>query len=100
MSDNSPAAPSHGHPGAATYVRLAVILAIITMAEVATYYVDALESVLIPILIVLSIAKFALVAMYYMHLKFDARLLSGIFLWGLFVGLSITLAMMALHSAF
>lgn len=87
---------SHAHPGAATYIKLAVILGIITLIEVATYYIDAPDSVLIAALIVLSAVKFALVIMYYMHLKFDSRILSGVFLWGLFVATSIIIAMMTL----
>ena len=45
----------------------------------AVFYIPALESVLVPILLVLSAGKFALVAMWYMHLKFDHRLVSWLF---------------------
>jgi cytochrome c oxidase subunit 4 len=34
---------------------------------------------LVPTLLTLSALKFALVAMFYMHLKFDARLFSWLF---------------------
>lgn len=100
MSHQPQAASEHAHPGAAVYVKLAVILAIITLVEVATYYIEAFEPVLIPVLIILSIIKFALVVMYYMHLKFDSRLLTAIFSVGLFAGVSIVLAMIALYGAF
>lgn len=90
----------HAHPGAQTYVKIAVVLSILTATEVAIWYIPALAGVLIPLLIILSICKFALVVMFYMHLKFDARLFSGIFLWGLFVGISIIIAMMAMYAAF
>lgn len=86
------------HPGPATYVKVAVILAIVTIIEVATYYlVNYLHGTLVPILLVLSAAKFVLVVGFYMHLKFDAPLLRGIFGWGLTVAIAITLAMLALY---
>lgn len=86
------------HPGPATYVKVAVILSIVTIIEVATYYlVNYLHGTIVPILLVLSAAKFVLVVGFYMHLKFDAPLLRGIFGWGLTVTIAITLAMLALY---
>jgi cytochrome c oxidase subunit IV len=73
----------HAHPGAQQYITIAVILSVITAVEVAVYYLDALRPIIAPILIVLSAVKFAIVVMFYMHLKFDSRLFSGMFLFGL-----------------
>jgi cytochrome c oxidase subunit 4 len=86
-----PHAEIHGvaHPGPAEYVKIAVILASITFVEVAVYYVDALEDLLIPILIVLSTTKFALVAMWFMHLKFDNRIFSWLFVGGIILAASV-----------
>ncbi|HET9017343.1 MAG TPA: cytochrome C oxidase subunit IV family protein [Thermomicrobiaceae bacterium] len=89
-----------GHPGAAAYVKIAVILSILTMTEVAIWYIPAFAVILTPALILLSIAKFTLVVMFYMHLKFDSRFFSGVFLWGLFIAISILLSMMAIYTAF
>ena len=47
------------------------------------YYVDALEDVLIPILIVLSALKFSMVVMWFMHLKFDSPVFSWLLAGGL-----------------
>ena len=88
------------HPGAAAYVKIAVILAILTMTEVAIWYIPALAGILTPALIILSIVKFTLVVMFYMHLKFDSRFFSGVFLAGLFVAVSIILTMIALYVNF
>jgi cytochrome c oxidase subunit 4 len=71
---------AHGHPGWKTYTLVAVVLAIITAAEVAVFYIPALQPALVPILLALSAGKFALVVMFYMHLKFDSRIFSGVFL--------------------
>ena len=89
---------AHAHPGAITYIKVAAILAILTITEVAVYYIPALLPVITPIMIVLSIGKFVLVVAFYMHLKFDSRLFTGIFAWGMFVAIAIVLAMIALYA--
>ena len=76
-------AHAQAHPGAVEYVQIGVILAVVTAVEVGVYYMDALSDVLIPILIVLSAAKFSLVVLWFMHLKFDARLFSWMFVGGI-----------------
>src|SRR5437867_10260981 len=74
------AAPGeHSHPGAKEYLGIAVLLSVITAVEVAVYYVPAMRPMLVPVLLVLSAVKFSLVAMFYMHLKFDHRLFSWLF---------------------
>lgn len=68
-----------GHPSLNAYVRIAIMLGIITGIEVLIYYIPALEGVLVPMLIALSAIKFVVVVGYFMHLKFDDKLLTGIF---------------------
>ena len=65
-----------GHPTPGTYFKVALILSAITAIEVGVFYITALGKGIIPVLAVLSIAKFALVAMFYMHLKFDHKYVS------------------------
>lgn len=62
-----------GHPqaGPRTYVVIGGFLLILTIMEVMVFYIDALKPVLIPVLVFLALAKFALVALFYMHLRFD-----------------------------
>ena len=88
------------HPTPATYVTIAVILAVITLVEVAAVFVDALGAVLIPILLVLSATKFAIVAMYFMHLKFDSKLFSGLFVGGILLTSGIILTLLTLFGVF
>jgi len=84
MSAHSPAhTTEHAHPGAREYIQIGVVLTAITAVEVFVYYLQPLRGVLPPILIVLSAVKFSLVVMFYMHLKFDSRLFTGMFLFGL-----------------
>ena len=78
---------------------IAVILGILTMLEVAVFYVPLLHSVIVPILLVLSAAKFVLVAMFFMHLKFDKPILTTLFAGGIIVATAIILAMMLLFGA-
>ena len=74
---------AHDHPGQAQYVRIAVVLAIVTALEVTVYYVDLPAKLLIAVLVGLASVKFSLVAAYFMHLKFDARLLRRLFVTGI-----------------
>ena len=45
---------------------------------------------------VLSVVKFALVAMFFMHLKFDHRLFSTMFVVGVLLATGILIALLAL----
>ena len=84
------------HPTPRTYILIAALLAAITGIEVGIFYIEAIEDVIIPLFIVLSLVKFVLVAMFYMHLKFDERLFSGLFVGGLILATSVIIALMAL----
>ena len=88
------------HPSPAKYAAIAVILSVITAVEVWVVYVEALAGVLLPILAVLSITKFALVGMFYMHLKFDSRLFSAMFVGGIILTVGIIIALMGLFQVF
>lgn len=89
-------AVEHAHPSSKQYVFIGVILCILTAAEVAIYFVESLQPILFQILVVLSTAKFILVVMYYMHLKFDSRLFSGVFLLPFSLALFMVLSMITL----
>ncbi len=83
-------APVHrGHPGPMEYVQVGLVLAVITCIEVAIYYVDMPRKPFITALILLSAAKFSLVVLFFMHLKFDSRLFSTAFVAGFALAFSI-----------
>ena len=84
------------HPGARTYVEVAVILAIVTAIEVAIYYIEGVRDFLVPLLIILSVAKFLAVVGYFMHLKFDNRIFRWMFGAGLAISLSVVVALIIL----
>jgi cytochrome c oxidase subunit 4 len=72
-----------GHPAESEYVRIGLILAVITAVEVIIYYFDIPRNLFVLILIALSAAKFTLVVMFFMHLKFDSKLFTTAFVTGL-----------------
>jgi len=88
-----------GHAARSTYWLVALILAIITLLEVAVFYVPFLRSAVVPMLLVLSATKFALVAMFFMHLRYDRPILTVILSTGLMVAAAIILALMLLFGA-
>ncbi len=99
-------ADAHSHPGPALYFKIAFVLFIVTALEVATYELShrggtpqsIVKPVLVPILLVLSAVKFALVAMFYMHLKQDNKLFSGLFVFPLIIAAIIVVSLMLLMS--
>ncbi|WP_419937642.1 cytochrome C oxidase subunit IV family protein [Candidatus Palauibacter sp.] len=91
---------AESHPSTRLYVSIAVILAALTALEVMVFYIEALAPVLIPILLVMMAAKFALVAMFFMHLKSDGPVLTAIFAWGTFIATAIVVGLMAIFGKF
>jgi len=91
-----PASAEQTHPGARQYILIAAVLAAITAIEVGVYYLEAVRPLLPPILIALSALKFALVVMFYMHLKFDHPIFTGMFLFGLFTAIFTFVGFLAL----
>ncbi len=99
MADHAHGAPAHHeetHASNQTYVRIAIILAIITVVEVVIYYVPSIRPILVPALIILSLAKFIMVVGFFMHLKFDHRLYRFMFAAGMVLTLAVYLAALAM----
>lgn len=99
-------ADDHSHPTPGLYFRIAVVLFVLTALEVLAYEVGhrptwplhaQVEPLVVPILLVLSAVKFALVAMFYMHLKQDSKLFSNLFVWPLIIAAAIILALIVIH---
>ncbi len=92
----------HGvrHPSPKEYIRIAIILAVITGFEVAIYYVDISDAVLIPALFFFSLVKFVLVVMWFMHLRFDSRTYSRFFVMGLAGAVTLFLVVLMVSKVF
>ena len=59
-----------------------------------------MRAFLVPLLLVLSASKFALVVGFYMHLKFDHPLFFGVFGFGLLVAASVITALIFLFGQY
>jgi len=88
----------HAHPTWSTYWKVALILLIITVAEVWAYYIPAFVASrgFVPTLLILSAAKFVIVVMFYMHLKYDHRLFRVLFTGPLMIAALTLLALLFL----
>jgi len=106
MNDQAATAHQKPHPGTAGYIKIALTLFVLTALEVGAYEVarrgapPGLAAVVAPliiqILLVLSAAKFALVAMFYMHLKQDSKIFSSVFVFPIIIAAIILFALIAL----
>ena len=102
-SHTAHAGASHdgAHASVQTYIRVAVVLAILTAIEIGAVYVPGLpRHVLVALILVFGTLKFALVVAFFMHLRYDSRLLTVLFVGPLAIATAIILAIMALFSAF
>jgi cytochrome c oxidase subunit IV len=107
-ASSTAAEPVHEHPSSGMYVKIGLVLFVLTALEVGLYEFTygehagttgtALQPFFVPLLLALSAGKFALVAMYYMHLKQDNRLFSGVFVFPLIIAIVVIVALIVLEA--
>ncbi len=75
----------HPHPSPFKYVVIAVILCVVTAAEVAVSYLegDIPDGLIITLLMVMAVMKFWTVAAWYMHLQTDKPIFRRFFVLGI-----------------
>ena len=100
MTEHAQNTREAAHPSTGTYLAIAGVLTVITLVEVGVFYVPAFQSVLAPVLLLLSGTKFALVVMFYMHLKTDHKLFTAIFTLPLLIAIAVIVALLFLFGAF
>ena len=105
MSTAAAHAHEHEHPTPKTYAKIAAVLCVITAIEFLLFPASPVGKHLlflgdwfVPILLVLSAIKFALVAMFYMHLKFDSPVFSRLLVGGLFIGAGVLVSLLVLFT--
>lgn len=99
-ADTHASAGHDTHPADSHYIKIAVILAAITAAEVATYYVELSSTALLLLLLPMMVVKFAMVAWFFMHLKHDSRLFSRLFVGGLLLAVGVYIILLLAFDEF
>ena len=71
----------HAHPTWSVYWKVALFLTVITAVEVWVYYIPTFvqSPFFVPSLLIMSAVKFAIVVMFYMHLRYDHKLFRALF---------------------
>ncbi len=88
----------HAHPTPRQYVNVAIILGVLTAMEVSAASFDLPKVAFIGALVLLAVAKFAMVVGYYMHLKFDNRMFRRVFVFGVQLAIVVFLLVLALFT--
>ena len=90
----------HDHASIGTYLKVAGILCAVTLIEYLCIYIRALTPILTPLLLVLSAGKFALVVLFFMHLRYDSRTRTLLFVGPLVIAVALIVALMTLSGDF
>ena len=104
MADDHPQAHADVHaPGHAPEVHFPTWktyrwVALITVVEVWVYYIPTFVAsrLFIPALLIMSAVKFAIVVMFYMHLKYDAKVFRALFIGPLMIAVLTIIALLFL----
>ena len=97
MESPEPGVEEH-YPDEWQYIKVALILFAITMAEVGIYYLSGARRAVITLMIFMMIAKFSIVALYFMHLRFDSKLFRRLFVTGIVLAIAVYIvALTSLH---
>ena len=76
------------HPTPKRYVQIAIVLGILTAIEIALYYTEEIVGVFTdPILIILAVGKFIIVVGWFMHLRFENKMVNRFFAGGMILAL-------------
>jgi len=90
----------HEHPTWREYKWVALILTLITVVEVWVYYTPFSKSTLfVPALLIMSAVKFAIVVLFYMHLKYDHKLFKALFTGPLIIAMATLISLLFLFAS-
>ena len=92
----------HEHPTWKQYKWVALILTLITVVEVWAYYVPSFVAspAFVPVLLIMSAVKFAIVVLFYMHLKYDHRIFKALFTGPLIIAMATLISLLFLFGKF
>lgn len=80
------------------YLFVFIALAVFTLIETLVSYVQQ-EAIKLPTLVVLSVVKALLVLLYFMHLKFDSKVFSYLFIAGCILSIPLILVIVLVMPA-
>ncbi len=88
-------------PRQPNYVGVFVILAVLTALEVGVTYLPFMEipTVRFSVLVPIALLKAVLVALYYMHLKFDRKIFTVLFSFGLLMAFGLIISFLIIFGA-
>jgi cytochrome c oxidase subunit 4 len=98
---DTPAEHVHTHPSDLAYVKIAIVLAVVTGLEVSTYFWKDIfgshpsTTALVLTLFPMMIFKFFMVAGYFMHLRYDHPLFRKMFVGGLVLAIIVYCIMLS-----
>ena len=87
-------------PSDVVYLKIAGVLFVLTGMEVYASYADWLGNAFLPLLLILMAIKFLLVVLFFMHLKFDAKIFGRLFWAGFFLAVTVYVAALATFKFF
>jgi|SRR5579862_5539082 cytochrome c oxidase subunit IV len=96
MSDSSQVETERPHVSNTVYLIVGGFLIVLTAMEITVSYIHALRPVMVPLLIVLALAKFALIALFFMHLRYEKWALNTMFGFPLIVASVVFVSFMGL----
>ena len=88
------------HPRDVLYLKVAAVLFVLTGMEVYASYADWLGGAFLPLLLILMAIKFVLVVLFFMHLKFDAKIFGRLFWAGFFLAVGVYVTALATFKFF
>lgn len=86
------------HPSTFTYLKIFIILSVMTLIEFGVFYLDLDSALMTWIIFALSFAKFVLVVGFYMHLKMDDWRFRVLFVAPFIIMIFILVVLLALFS--
>jgi cytochrome c oxidase subunit IV len=91
----------HEHPTWRQYKWVALVLGLITVLEVWVYYLPFSKTVFfVPTLLIMSVVKFAIVVLFYMHLKYDHKIFRALFTGPLMIAMATLISLLFLFGKF
>ncbi len=90
----------HDGPSDVLYIKVAAALFVLTGLEVYSSYAEWLGGAFIPVLLIMMLVKFVLVVLFFMHLRFDAKIFGRLFWTGFFLAISVYIVALATFQFF